>query len=338
MILCPHCHQENKATARFCNECGTALEPIQPPLPTATRATSAVTSPLEPVLAVHVAPQADETPATARWRNTATRAPAPPASSSAIASYALPTAQVEAVETLPPPSFLITNQLTVPRATEQPSPPIPQEKLPTPEPFLERKPVIKPARKTEPPAPGAQPSPTVSVVRYGWFGATLALLLVAIGAVVLFSKLKTTSAPPIAHVSTKPAVASARVIEELPHPDLTNGKGVTTPPTAAPPHHQASQPFATSPKGPSESTPQAKPVEHKQPSTPDKQDKPSKSTAETPPALQDAETCLKQKKYDCAIDSARAANKQAPNNNEARRVLEKAKAARQQALESINIE
>lgn len=181
MIICSHCHTENKATARFCNECGKPCPSNEPP----ARPRSVVTSQLEPVLSVHIAA-------------------APPLT--------------EVVEALTAPSFLRNEQQ---RAAQVPTP------VPAwPEPFQELKPHAIPGPAPKSATPHRLPSD--SVTRYGLFGLGLALLIAAVAGVVAFSKLRTV-APVATAQPTKPGTA-ARAIEPLSPPDLTNGKGVATPP------------------------------------------------------------------------------------------------------------
>lgn len=316
---CPHCHTNNKTSARFCNECGSALaKPAQ---------AGAVTSPLQPVLAVHMT-----APATAgehkqqRWRGILA-----PAEQAAIAQHTAPAPQpepaiAEVVSALTSSSFLISRPPPAARNSAALVPIWPDQ--PAAEPFRERKPARKPAPRPE---PGAAPHPaqasTIST-RYGLFGAGLALLVVAVAGVMLFSKIKTVTAPAM------PAKPQSTAIEQLPPPDLTNGKGVLTLPSSALYQRkaQASQAAATTPK-PASPQPQTKPVVAQA-----AEPQPAAVANKLQQALQSAETCMQQKKYDCAIEQARIAKKQAPDNGEAQRLLERAQEARQLALESINLE
>lgn len=334
MTLCPHCQTENKASARFCNECGSPFTPIK-------AAPSAVTSPLEPVLAVDSAQENSAGAIPHERRRTTAQPP-----SAQLPTPSLPLASPQAtdkaifapqdgiLEGAPTPSFLIANQLTVPaRAPIWPEQPL------EPEPFLERKPETKPLRQAESPAhPVTCITPAKangSLTRYGLQGVGLALVIVVIGGVVLFSRLKA-PASAITHASTKPAV---KAVEELPHPDLANGKGVATLPERLiiRPRTQASR-SATAPTKLSTEVPRATVAAQPAIEPPSSKASTASAKEEPLPALQEGLNCLPQKQYDCAINSARSAGKQNPNNGEAKRLLERAKEACQQALESINIE
>jgi hypothetical protein len=316
MTLCPHCQTENKAGARFCNECGSACTPTQP-------VPSVVTSPLEPILVAHIAPESSTA--------SLTHERGPLASQQASAA---PTATSQTGIEVPTPFFLIANQPTAPSIA-----PIWAEKPIDLEPFLARNPEIKPRHQAESPLlPVTCITPAKangSLTRYRLLGALVALVIATIGCVVLFSKLRA-PASAITHPIAKPAAVKA--VEELPHPDLANGKGVATLPERLiiKPRAQASQTAAPQTKPITEAPHETKTIA----AQPAIEPSPSKvpMTEAAPSALQEGLNCLQQNKYDCAINRARIASKHNPHDEEAKRLLERARQARQQALEAIDIE
>jgi hypothetical protein len=157
--------------------------------------------------------------------------------------------------------------------------------------------------------------------RYWWYGAALASLPALAGSVWLIGKLLVTPAPDAAPLRTTSRPMAA---ETLSHPDLSNGRGVFTPPRLLPKPATASVPAPgirqAATKLPSGSMPA------------------SIDNHETEQQLAQAETCLAEKHYDCALAKSQAVKHQNPASERARRLLDQAHAARQKALESIQIE
>ena len=54
--------------------------------------------------------------------------------------------------------------------------------------------------------------------------------------------------------------------------------------------------------------------------------------------LNDAESCMARKKYDCALANAKSALRLDPNNGQARALMQRAEVSQKQALESITIQ
>jgi hypothetical protein len=157
--------------------------------------------------------------------------------------------------------------------------------------------------------------------RYWWYGAALASLPALAGSVWLIGKLLVTPAPDatLQRTNSRPMAT-----ETLAHPDLSNGRGVFTPPRLLAKPATASAPMAdirqAATKAPSNSMPA------------------SADSHDTEQQLAQAETCLAEKRYDCALAKSQAAKRQSPGSERARRLLDQAHAARQKALESIQIE
>jgi hypothetical protein len=116
--------------------------------------------------------------------------------------------------------------------------------------------------------------------------------------------------------------------ETLARPDLSNGKGLRMP------LRSFSKPTVAS------TQPERKPIPEQQLAVRQASGAAGRTLDGDVVELQltQAESCLAEKRYDCALAKGQAAKRQDPGNERARRLIELAHAARQKALESIQIE